>query len=413
MRKTIWVAVFLVIAATSTGAHAFGSAIASGTSHSCVIHGDSLYCSGSNNYGELGFDTGSQPRYTEQLALASGVQQVAVGQHFTCALQYGAVLCIGEGDKGQLGNGGTANHSTWQQVSGLGTVPGDVIEITAGEGHACAIRWVGETTKQLWCWGNNASGQIGDNTLVNKLVPVQIATGESSPQWLQVTAGTAHTCGIVGISSSSYGRAKCWGYNGHGTLGDGTVTTRKLPTQVLRGGVPFDDAADMTAGAEHTCAVAQNTNPAQRVFCWGRNQYGQVTANGVADGADYRVPNQTGMFSVQWFAQGPKANHVCVNYFSTVSGFFEPVCWGKNVNGQAGNGSYASPAASGSTVQVCNPTCHYPNATGVFAVGLESTVIDDNPNLHTHWSWGLNDSGQLGIGQPPPSTYDVPTASFP
>ncbi len=81
--------------------------------------------------------------------------------------------------------------------------------------------------------------------------------------WRQLTGGGAHTCGIT-----TNDRAYCWGDNGHGQLGDGTLSRRPLPVRVA-GGLRF---GQIEAGAVNTCAVTT----ADRAYCWGNNLFGQL-----------------------------------------------------------------------------------------------------------------------------------------
>src|SRR4029079_549464 len=83
-------------------------------------------------------------------------------------------------------------------------------DITAGGNFTCAIR-VGE----LWCWGANGSGQLGDGTNTQRTVPTRIGT---ATDWTNVEAGGTHACGI-----RAGGQLWCWGENASGQVGDGTA----------------------------------------------------------------------------------------------------------------------------------------------------------------------------------------------
>ncbi len=90
--------------------------------------------------------------------------------------------------------------------------------VTAGGLHTCAVR----TDATLWCWGNNASGQLGDGYSATRTAPAQIGAAT----WARVSAGVAHTC-----ATRVDGTLWCWGSNQYGQLGDGSTANRMTPTR--------------------------------------------------------------------------------------------------------------------------------------------------------------------------------------
>ena len=151
------------------------------------------------------------------------------------------------------------------------------VRLAAGPAHACAIRESGE----LYCWGNNDHGQIGDLTTDPRPTPVHIGPGI---QWAAVTAGgdecttgcvdprSSHTCAIV-----RDGSLYCWGSNAGGELGNGTTTAFSAPWRV---GMDFDWVA-VDAGFGATCGIKRNGT----LWCWGafghdRNTFGDVQGLG-------------------------------------------------------------------------------------------------------------------------------------
>jgi alpha-tubulin suppressor-like RCC1 family protein len=142
-------------------------------------------------------------------------------------------------------------------------------QVSGGGAHTCGL-----TTDSLaYCWGYNASGQLGDGTDTGpegcsgaigpfgcSTRPVLVSGGH---RFRQVSAGAYHSCGVTG----DY-RAYCWGSNG-GALGDGTTTNRLTPVPVA-GGHRF---RILDAGLDHTCGVSYPDNEA---YCWGGNDLGQI-----------------------------------------------------------------------------------------------------------------------------------------
>ena len=94
--------------------------------------------------------------------------------------------------------------------------------ITAGNRHTCAVTDAGAVK----CWGGNDTGQIGDGTLQNRLVPTETLTLASGVT--AVSTGSSHTCVLL-----TTGAARCWGSDGDGELGIGSVARRYAATPVV------------------------------------------------------------------------------------------------------------------------------------------------------------------------------------
>jgi alpha-tubulin suppressor-like RCC1 family protein len=234
--------------------------IAAGYRTTCVVTtGGGAKCWGNNANGQVG-DGSTTIRLSpvDVSGLTSGVSQVAASQYHTCVrTSGGGAKCWGYNGNGQLGDGTTTQHPTPVDVSGLTS---GVAAIATGLQHSCA-RTSGGGAK---CWGTNSVGQLGDGTTTTRATAVDV-TGLTSGV-AALTAGSAgyHTCALT-----TGGGAKCWGSNGAGQLGDGTVIQRYTAVDVagLASGVD-----ELAAGQNHTCALTS----AGGVKCWGDNRNGQV-----------------------------------------------------------------------------------------------------------------------------------------
>jgi alpha-tubulin suppressor-like RCC1 family protein len=207
-------------------------------------------CWGYNGHGQLGDGTTinrSQP--VDVSGLNSGVASLAAGLTHTCALtREGGVKCWGDNWFAQLGDGTTTRRLEPVDVPGLGS---GVAGIAVGEVHTCALTSAGGVK----CWGSNVAGQVGDGTHTPRTTPVDVIS--LSEGAVGLSAGSQHTCVVT-----RNGGAKCWGYNGWGGLGDGTMTDRPSPTDVtnLSQGV-----AVIEAGGYKTCALTTTGG----MKCWG------------------------------------------------------------------------------------------------------------------------------------------------
>jgi alpha-tubulin suppressor-like RCC1 family protein len=225
-----------------------------GTSHSCAVtNTNGLKCWGNGSYGRLGDGTTNQRSApVEIFPSGSGVIAVSLGDVSTCALfSGGSVQCWGRNYSGQLGTGGTTDSLSPTPVP---TLTSGVVAISVGENsvlsgqasHACALM----TDGSVQCWGDNTAGQIGDGTTSQRLTPTAVV-GLPAPA-VGISAGAKHTCAVLDT-----GALYCWGLNASQQLGDGTVTPRPQPTQVygLSSGI-----AAVAAGSVHTCAMTTTSD---------------------------------------------------------------------------------------------------------------------------------------------------------
>ena len=289
------------------------TAITTGRNHTCALLAtDAVECWGYNPDGRLG-DGSTIDRLTPTpvTGLSSDVTAITGGTRHTCALlATGAVTCWGDNNVGQLGDNTTNDRHTPTPVTGL---PRDVTAITAGTEHTCALLATGAVT----CWGNNASGQLGDNTTANQLTPTPV-TGLSSDV-TAISAGHFHTCALL-----TTGAVHCWGYNGNGQLGDGTTNDRHAPTPVtgLSSGVTA-----ITAETFHTCALLTTG----AVHCWGYNGYGQL--------GDGTTTNQLTPTPVTGLSSGVTAITAGRYHTCALLATGALTCWGDNTYGHLGDGT--------------------------------------------------------------------------
>jgi alpha-tubulin suppressor-like RCC1 family protein len=334
--------------------------ISAGGGHTCAVTSTgSVKCWGLNTSGQLGNGTTNNSATPTQVSnLPSGILAVAAGGQHTCAITpSGGVLCWGRNTSGQLGNGTTKNSSVPFQVSGLSS---GVVEIATGGFHTCALMAGGD----VFCWGRNTSGQLGNGTTKNSSVPVQ-ASGLSLGV-VEIAAGGAHTCAVT-----AEGGVLCWGAGSFGQLGNGALKGSSTPVSVsgLGSGV-----AAVSTGVSHSCALTAGGG----VLCWGLNTSGQL-GNGTTRNSSVPV-GVSGLGSgVAAIAAG--GYHTCAR-----SSTGTVLCWGLNRSGQLGNGTTTN-----------SPTPVGP-ATLFAAVAAGSAHTCARTANGGVQCWGNNTSGQLGNG---------------
>ena len=187
------------------------------------------------------------------------------------------------------------------------------ISIGSGKRHSCALTDTGDVE----CWGANGTGQLGNGTVVDSSAPVQVNGLDGTVT--AVAVGGDHTCALT-----KTGKVECWGWNRFGQLGDRTHVERHEPTGVrgLESG-----AAAISAGGAHACALLSGGG----VECWGANRYGQL-----GDGTDMHrsTPVRVRGLSGEVVAVSAGGRHTCA---LTAAGTVE--CWGANYWGQLGDGT--------------------------------------------------------------------------
>jgi hypothetical protein len=284
--------------------------VATGYFHSCAARrSGEVVCWGNNDWGELGDGTFSSSLVPVAVTgLSDAVSVIAGGSDYSCALRRtGEVACWGDNFSGQLGNGSTDKSPEPVAVLGLS----DVVSLAGGSDFVCAVRKTGEVA----CWGDIGVGAPDDYRLV---VPTTVP-GVSDA--VSVAAGYWHACAV-----RAGGAVVCWGYEGYGQLGNGISSDSSL--------VPIDvpglsDAASVSAGTYHTCAARTNGE----VVCWGTGDHGQL-GDGVSSysAAPVTVQRLSDAISV-----------VAGEYHSCALGpSGDVVCWGDHSDGQLGNGPLQS-----------------------------------------------------------------------
>lgn len=198
--------------------------VSTGYRFACAIRNDgTLWCWGHNGAGQLGTGAcctnGASPT---QVTGGNLWTQVSAGDSHVCAIRVnGTLWCWGSDTYGELGNGATAGaQSTPNQVAGRWT------SVSAGQTHTCAINTDGE----LWCWGRDQAGQLGNGSVVtsDQISPVLVA--ETGP-WASVSAGQIQTCGV-----KTDGSGWCWGTERNGNLGNGPQITAQQDSPYPVGG---------------------------------------------------------------------------------------------------------------------------------------------------------------------------------
>jgi alpha-tubulin suppressor-like RCC1 family protein len=206
-----------------------------------------------------------------------------------------------------------------------------------------------------------------------------------------VALGGEFTCGI----SNGDGKVYCWGRNDYGQLGDGTTTDRLVPTPVnTSGALNGLTVQSVTAGLYHACAIASDT-----AYCWGRNDFGQL-GNGAT--TDSTVPVKV-LSDGHSILSGQDISAISASNNSTcvIASSLNVFCWGAGGLGQLGDGlSTDSPMPVAATLTLgVNLT-----ASAISGGGEHFCAIADGGPVAC---WGDGTYGQLGDGNSSDSNIAV------
>lgn len=208
--------------------------ISVGASHTCAIDSSgSAYCWGQNSYGALGSGLAYTDSHVPYPVRMDGVlagktlKSISSGGSYTCAIASDSkAYCWGRNSNGQLGDGSTVNSLIPIAVKNDGALEGKAVrQVSVGNQHSCVVASDG----WAYCWGDNSGGQLGDGTTTSSQVPVPIQrSGTLAGKRIRsISLGVHHTCAVA-----SDNQIYCWGTNSHGELGNGTNTNSLAPVLV-------------------------------------------------------------------------------------------------------------------------------------------------------------------------------------
>ncbi|NTW90433.1 MAG: hypothetical protein HGA35_00570 [Erysipelotrichaceae bacterium] len=206
-----------------------------------------LYGAGNANNYQFGLgNTTQQTSFIQMSGATINTQKVFnLGSEAGCVIVLtsdGRILVAGYNNYGQLGNSSTASATTFTDVttawSGVASGLLDLKVCFYGGYHNGAIAtWIStivmlitlpNSTKIVKASGYGVNGQLGDGTLVSKTAPVTVL---NSTNVIDISLNGIGTCHMLKSDNTVWG----WGYNGSGSVGNGTTTDVSTPVQVLTG----------------------------------------------------------------------------------------------------------------------------------------------------------------------------------
>lgn len=175
-----------------------------------------------------------------------------------------------------VGDASTTPYSLGITATGTSTMPGKATPIVGSLNRSVTwkanlvsqssasgtFRTCGILSGNVYCWGTNNYGQLGNNTTVDSLVPVKVykETGVLAGKLVtSMFAAQNHNCAIAA------GDVYCWGRNNYGQLGNNSTTNSSKPVKVS-GPWTAGTVTEIGGTSYVSCAIA-----AGKIYCWGYN----------------------------------------------------------------------------------------------------------------------------------------------
>ncbi|MGA2150632.1 MAG: hypothetical protein ABSG48_00515 [Geobacteraceae bacterium] len=406
----LWVLLMVLLAACGNKNSTLTSSSNPGNGyyHSVAFRNYTTFTWGANSYGQLGNgdNTGvSQLSPIHVLPIQVSLTRVAGisagGTHTLAFTSGGNVWSWGNNGFGQLGNNSTTASSTPVQISSLGTT---TTAVSAGWAYSLALQSDGT----VWAWGDNEFGQLGNTTgpvpVTPSLIPVQVLNplGSNLTLVTKIAAGGGHSLALAGLEGNK--PVYAWGYNSNGQLGQqSNPRFGNLSTSSNSNSAVEVTKADGTILSNVTDIAAGGSHS---LF---------IVNDGVNPATVWACgSNFYGQLGVGVSGDTKDRNRGVVQVVA-LTGIFSQVAagsahslalrqsdgtvwaWGYNVFGQLGNG-----AALGSSSPVNTPFqvkmsngSFLTGVTKIVAIGNHSLAVDINGQL---WAWGENTFGELGLG---------------
>ncbi|MFM6928361.1 MAG: RCC1 domain-containing protein [Bdellovibrio sp.] len=387
------------------------SQFASTAADSCLIMGGKLKCWGSNNWGTVGDGTAVSKVNPVVIDSGNNYSKVSMGGYgAACAITSTGVLkCWGSNYSGNVGNGTTTQKNSPISIDGMQTYK----EVSTSFRHTCGIT----TSDDLKCWGDNSKGQLGDGTATGSTTPIPITSGVkySKVATSGYNGGGYHTCAIT-----TDGDLYCWGSNSNGEVGDGTLVDKSSPVLIDSGikysmvslggnsscgitdsgilkcwGLSEGTASnkrqlptvidsgqsyiDVSVSDVSACAVTSGN----KLKCWGNNTYSNLGDGSTTTSLAPKVIDTNENYSSVTVRGGTLNAHATSACGITTSGSLK--CWGNN-NGQM---VFGTGTAYNSFLYINQSLTFSKISVGEYSM----CGITPSKNLYC---WGANNTGQLG-----------------
>jgi alpha-tubulin suppressor-like RCC1 family protein len=358
---------------------------AAGMQHLMTTTNRNVAAAGQNIFGQLGNSTSPLPP-THISSLDNTVTEIAAGDYTSFAVKYDHSLWVwGSNQYGARGNGSSGNNLT---VPVQVPLPFQVTTPKRGGKHAVAVGTAVyaaiDTQGQVWTWGANWNGRLGDGTTTSRYTPGQVKKSSAPNDYLTGIVSIAAGGGTIAAVDAD-GTVWTWGAGANGAIGNGASEDQPYPVQVigLEDNVtkPLIGITQVACGSSGFC-IALTRDGA--VYGWGNNAFSQLG-----------LPPSPSQSIAQRISIGPRVDVIAAGAAHCLArGKNEAVYgWGYNGRGQLGTGSIGV-AVSSPVVMKAGPNVM--NNIADLAAGANFSVMIRHYDRAVFVT-GDNQSGQLGI----------------
>ena len=242
--------------------------------------------------------------------------------------------------------------------------------------------WSYSDPDNLFAWGNNPTGGLGQNNTTNYSSPIQLPG--TTNVWASLAMGDGAGSGVNISAIKTNGTLWSWGSNTYGQLGQNNKTQYSSPVQI-----PGTTWSLVSIG--NKTSIATKTDGT--LWTWGDNGYGQLGTNQAwaqikAASSPVQIPGTS------WSRPSPNIfwNVYAVRTNGTLW------AWGRGGSGRMAQNIEGDGQDRSSPTQIPGTSW-----SRVCAVGGACLAIRTNGTL---WAWGGNNAGQLG--QNTPTYYSSP-----
>jgi alpha-tubulin suppressor-like RCC1 family protein len=370
-----------------------GSYAGSATSGVSVATG----ANGANGYATVTYDTYNATETTpiEVVGVGgsgylSGIKAIAGGKDQSVALSAsGNVYTWGDNGAGELGNNSTVTSITPVEVVGVGGSGylSGVKAVAAGSGTTSGYTMALSASGNVYTWGSNGNGQLGDQSTQSSSVPVQVQAPGGGGAFSSVAGIAGGEESAVAYTAS--GNVYTWGNNADGQLGNGTTTSFLTPVEVVGVGGSGSLSTVHALATDQSGPEGIALTATGNLFGWGQDNVGQL-GDGNGTGANRLSPVAVSPVGLSGIVDTAAGNEFAVG-LSSGGNVYD---WGANGSGQLGNAT-TSTATTPVEVEGVGGAGFLSGITAVAAGQAFTVALTASGNVYT---WGDNSSGQLGIG---------------